>query len=147
MYPSKPFNLLFGLLYLGHFVTFNAYVSSCTIFLNVSVALPVLVLCVRGRTLFARYRTPVTSFQLNPVIRTLCVWVAVLFVGIKSMLFCFPPGLLVTSSHMNHVSTVIGIFWLPLSAYWILYGQQFEGPKFDVIMGIMVEERGHCCCC
>lgn len=43
------FNALFGLLYLGPAVAFGAYVSSCTIFLNVSYAFPVVVLLIRGR--------------------------------------------------------------------------------------------------
>jgi nitrogen fixation-related uncharacterized protein len=42
---------------------------------------------------------------------------------------------------MNYVSAVIGIFLLVLSVYWALYGKQFEGPKFDVIMSIAAEER------
>lgn len=47
------FNLLFGLLYLGPSVAFNAYVASTTIFLNVSYAMPVVILLVRGREVLA----------------------------------------------------------------------------------------------
>jgi choline transport protein len=43
------FNVLFGLLYLGPAVAFNAYISSCTIFLNCSYAGPIIILLVRGR--------------------------------------------------------------------------------------------------
>ena len=135
------FNLCFGLLYLGPSVAFNAYVSSCTIFLNVSVALPVLVLCVRGRAILASYRTPVTPFQFNTLVGTLYNWIAVLFVGITSVFFCFPGALPVDSNHMNYVSAVIGIFVLLCSGYWFAYGDRFEGPKFDLIMGIAADER------
>lgn len=62
------FNLLFGLIYLGKKcqpssfehakdsdslegpeVAFNAYISSCTLFLNLSYAAPVIILLIRGR--------------------------------------------------------------------------------------------------
>ena len=135
------FNLCFGLLYLGPSVAFNAYVSSCTIFLNISVALPVLVLCIRGRSVLAAYRTSSTPFQHGSILGSVINWVAVLFVAITSVFFCFPGALPVDSNHMNYVSAVIGIFIALCSIYWFLYGKRFEGPKFDLIMGIAADER------
>lgn len=98
-------------------------------------------LLIRGRKVLTQFRNQNTPFQLSPVLGTACNWVAVLFVGVTSVFFCFPPDLPVDSSHMNYVSVVIGIFLLVLSVYWLLYGNQFEGPKFDIIMGIAAEER------
>jgi uncharacterized membrane protein len=68
-------------------------------------------------------------------------WIAVLFVAITSVFFCFPGALPVDSNHMNYVSVVIGIFVLVCSIYWFVYGKRFEGPKFDIIMGVAAEER------
>jgi choline transport protein len=111
------------------------------IFLNISFALPVLVLLIRGRKIMSQFCAPGTPLQLGPVLDAISNWVAVLFVGITSVFFCFPQGLPVDSSHMNCVSAVIGIFLLVISVYWVLHGKQFEGPKFDVIMGVAAEAR------
>lgn len=59
------FNVLFGLLYLGPTVAFSAYVSSCTIFLNVSYVFPVVVLLIRGRGILEQWQTEQTSFALG----------------------------------------------------------------------------------
>ncbi|KAF2114462.1 choline transport protein [Lophiotrema nucula] len=134
------FNLCFGLLYLGPSVAFNAYVASCTIFLNLSCALPVVVLLIRGRAELLRHQTPETPFKLGRY-GYLCNVIAVVFVGVTTVFFCFPGALPVSKDNMNYVSAVIGIFLVLLSAYWIMYGSRFEGPKFDVIMGIANEER------
>ncbi|KAL7782934.1 amino acid/polyamine transporter I [Trichoderma ceciliae] len=59
------FNILFGLLYLGPTVAFSAYISSCTIFLNVSYTFPIIVILIRGRKVLDRYQTPMTPFKLG----------------------------------------------------------------------------------
>ncbi|KAH6684973.1 choline transport protein [Plectosphaerella plurivora] len=131
------FNVLFGLLYLGPSVAFGAYIASCTIFLNVSYAFPVITLLVRGRQVLAEHQLPQTPFKLGAwgyVVN----WVAAVFVVVTSVFFCFPVGLPVTSDSMNYVCVVIGIFLVVVEIYWLTYGHRFEGPKFDVIMG----ERG-----
>ncbi|KAI0908172.1 choline transport protein [Ustulina deusta] len=128
------FNALFGLLYLGPSVAFGAYVSSCTIFLNVSYAFPVVVLLIRGRGVLKEWQSENTFFTLGKsgwVIN----WVAAIFVIVTSVFFTFPGTLPVSSNNMNYVTAVIGIFLFLIGTYWILYGKTFEGPKFDVIMG------------
>lgn len=59
------FNLLFGLLYLGPTVAFSAYVASCTIFLNISYASPVIALLVRGRGILVEYQTSKTPAKIG----------------------------------------------------------------------------------
>ncbi|KAF2001725.1 amino acid transporter [Amniculicola lignicola CBS 123094] len=134
------FNLLFGLLYLGPSVAFNAYVSSCTILLNLSCGLPVFILLIRGRSTLTRHQTPDTPFKLGNL-GYLCNGVATVFVGVTTAFFCFPGALPTSKDTMNYVTAVLGIFLLLLGIYWVVYGKQFEGPKFDVIMGVSNEER------
>lgn len=62
---SFVFNAAFGLLYLGPVVAFNAFIASCTIFLNLSYACPVLVLIIRGRHVLYQYQTAETPFKLG----------------------------------------------------------------------------------
>ncbi|TGJ81469.1 hypothetical protein E0Z10_g7296 [Xylaria hypoxylon] len=124
------FNVLFGLLYLGPSVAFGAYVSSTTIFLNVSYVFPVVVLLIRGRGVLKEWQTGQAGFALGKS-GWIINWVAAIFVIVTSVFFTFPGTLPVS----NYVTAVIGIFLLLIGTYWIVYGQTFEGPKFDVIMG------------
>ena len=75
------FNLLFGLLYLGPSVAFNAYVASTTIFLNVSYALPVVILVVRGRKVLAH---TTVAFSLGKY-GYFANYVGIIFVGVTSV--------------------------------------------------------------
>jgi choline transport protein len=76
------FNLCFGLLYLGLTVAFNAYVASCTIFLNVSYAMPVVILLIRGRKILLHM--PGTPFKLG-ISGSALNWISVIFVGVTSV--------------------------------------------------------------
>jgi amino acid transporter len=76
------FNILFGLLYLGPSVAFNAYISSCTIFLNCSYAGPILILLIRGRKTIAEQRP---DFALGKVGGYVANGVAVVYVGVTSV--------------------------------------------------------------
>ncbi|KAH7317000.1 amino acid permease [Stachybotrys elegans] len=127
------FNLLFGLLYLGPEVAFNAYIASCTLFLNLSYAAPVLILLIRGRTMVIE-KSP--DFSLGKgVFGYIVNWTSVLFVLVTSIFYCFPPFLPVDASSMNYVIVVIGIFVLFLVGLWLHKRNAYSGPKFDVIMG------------
>jgi amino acid transporter len=88
------FNILFGLLYLGPSVAFNAYISSCTIFLNCSYAGPILILLIRGRKTIADERP---DFPLGVVGGYVANWVAVVYLGITSavgLMFCGGRGVI-----------------------------------------------------
>jgi choline transport protein len=78
------FNALFGLLYLGPSVAFGAYVSSCTIFLNVSYVFPVVILLIRGRGVLKEWQPENTYFALGKAGWFLNI-VAALFVIITSV--------------------------------------------------------------
>ncbi|KUJ22950.1 amino acid permease [Mollisia scopiformis] len=125
------FNLLFGLLYLGPTVAFNAYVASTTVFLNVSYAMPVLILVLRGRGILDR---ETKAFSLGKY-GYFANCVGIIFVGVTSVFFCFPAALPTTSSNMNYVSAVLGIFVILLTGIWLSYGKQYRGPEFSIILG------------
>lgn len=76
------FNVLFGLLYLGPTVAFNAYISSCTIFLNCSYAGPIIILLVRGRKVITADKP---DFPLGHIRGYLINWVAVIFIVVTSV--------------------------------------------------------------
>jgi hypothetical protein len=79
------FNLLFGLLYLGPTVAFSAYIASCTIFLNVSYACPVVALLVRGRSMLAEYQTNKTPAKMGLRVGAVVNGIAAAFVIVTSI--------------------------------------------------------------
>ncbi|KAI0473271.1 amino acid/polyamine transporter I [Xylariaceae sp. FL0804] len=128
------FNVLFGLLYLGPSVAFSAYAASTTIFLNVSYALPVIALIVRGRRVLEQHQSEHTYFALGKSGGALN-WIAAVFVVATSIFFCFPTSLPVSGDSMNYVTVVIGIFLVLTGTSWVVHGKAFEGPKFETIIG------------
>ncbi|KAG5662434.1 hypothetical protein KAF25_004852 [Fusarium avenaceum] len=126
------FNLLFGLLYLGPEVAFNAYIASCTLFLNLSYAAPVLILLIRGRSLVLE-SPPV--FSLGRIPGYITNYVAVIFVLVTSVFFCFPPAIPINLSTMNYVTAVVGIFLVFVTALWFLKRKSYQGPKLEFILG------------
>ncbi|GKU21780.1 unnamed protein product [Fusarium langsethiae] len=77
-----------------------------------------------------------TTWKFGKVRGLIINYIAVLYVFITSIFFCFPPVLPVTASLMNYVSAVIGIFAIFLIGYWVLYGKKtFQGPELDIILG------------
>jgi amino acid transporter len=88
------FNILFGLLYLGPSVAFNAYISSCTIFLNCLYVGRILILLIRGRKTIADERP---DFPLGVVGGYVANWVAVVYLGVTSavgLMFCGGRGVI-----------------------------------------------------
>ncbi|KNB12705.1 hypothetical protein FOXG_20695 [Fusarium oxysporum f. sp. lycopersici 4287] len=136
------FNVLFGALYLGPTVAFNAFIASCTILLNISYAFPIFVLVIRGRGILAPHQHPHTPWKLGNFWGYLVNWTACLYVSVTSVLFCFPPSLHVTGNTMNYVSVVIAICCLAIAIYWIARGKTFEGPNLETIMA-QREEVAH----
>jgi hypothetical protein len=103
------FNVLFGLLYLGPAVAFNAYISSCTIFLNCSYAGPIIILLVRGRDTVMLKRP---DFPLGRVGGYVLNYVAVIYVVVTSAV-C---NLLVSWSAWTLTDSITQFFLLPATA-------------------------------
>ncbi|KLO85639.1 Uncharacterized protein LW93_14254 [Fusarium fujikuroi] len=136
------FNVLFGLLYLGPAVAFGAYIASCTIFLNVSYVGPVIALLVRGRSILKGYQTRKTPARMGLRTGAVVNVIASVFVVVITIFFCFPTALPVSANTMNYVSAVVGVFYLLLALYWIVYGKTFEGPNFEAIIGQPLQIKG-----
>ncbi|KAF2686886.1 hypothetical protein K458DRAFT_476585 [Lentithecium fluviatile CBS 122367] len=110
---TQIFDLCFGLLYLGPTIAFGVYTTSCTIFLNLSCAMRIAILLLRGRAVLTAHHSPAKPFTLGRW-GYLCSIVSVVFVGVTTA--------------MNYVSAMIGIFLVLLTTYWFVYGRRFEGP-------------------
>ncbi|KPM45643.1 hypothetical protein AK830_g914 [Neonectria ditissima] len=128
------FNLLFGLIYLvGPEVAFNAYIASCTLFLNLSYAAPIIILLVRGRSLVL---ADPPEFSLGNSLGYVMNYTAVIFVLVTSVFFCFPPAIPINLSTMNYVTAVVGIFLVFVTGLWFMKRKTYNGPKLDLILGV-----------
>lgn len=125
------FNVLFGLLYLGPAVAFNAYISSCTIFLNCSYAGPIIILLVRGRGAIMLERP---DFPLGRVGGYILNYVSVIYVIVTSAFFLLPATAAVDTVTMNYVSAVVGIFIVFVAVLWFFKRKSYQGPIFDIII-------------
>lgn len=79
------FNVCFGLLYLGPTVAFSAYVASCTIFLDISYAFPIVILLVRGRGVLAQHQVGKTPFKMGKRLGLVVNVVAALYLIVTSV--------------------------------------------------------------
>lgn len=79
------FNVCFGLLYLGPSVAFSAYVASCTIFLNISYAFPIIVLLIRGRSVLGEHQNERTPFKMGRKLGLVVNIVAMLYLVVTSV--------------------------------------------------------------
>ncbi|KAH6894698.1 amino acid/polyamine transporter I [Thelonectria olida] len=136
------FNALFGLLYLGPSVAFGAYVASCTIFLNISYASPVVALLVRGRRILLEHQTNKTPAKMGVRAGAVVNMIAATFVIITSLFFFFPSALPVSANTMNYVCAVVGGFYVLISLYWLVHGKSFQGPDFEELIGQPLQAAG-----
>lgn len=98
------FNVAFGLLYLGPAIAFNAYISSCTIFLNCSYAAPALILLLRGRHVLTAEQGGRPQFYMGHRAGWAVNAVAVVYVGVTSVFFTFPAAVPVSADTMSECS-------------------------------------------
>ncbi|CZR57515.1 related to HNM1-Choline permease [Phialocephala subalpina] len=118
--PCFVFNLLFGLLYLGPTVAFNA----------------------EGKRNLER-EAKGFEFGLGRW-GYVANYVGIVFVGVTSFFFCLPVALPTTSSTMNYVSAVLGILAILLLGIWLGYKKQYQGPEFGLILGgEALQQRRH----
>ncbi|CAH0036714.1 unnamed protein product [Clonostachys rhizophaga] len=126
------FNLLFGLIYLGPEVAFNAYISSCTLFLNLSYAAPVIILLIRGRKIIM---DEPPEFSLGRIWGNTLNYTSAVYVVVTSVFFCFPPAIPVDAGSMNYVVAVVGIFIIFVTGLWLFKRNTYQGPNIELILG------------
>ncbi|KLT42444.1 amino acid transporter [Cutaneotrichosporon oleaginosum] len=119
----------FGLINLGSSVTTNAILSSSVVFLQISYFIPIAIVFVRGASAFGEHATH-AKWSLGRWRRTIN-GIALAFVVVTTITFCFPPAIPVLSgTTMNWVVVVVALVWLFAGITWAIDGRtQFHGPK------------------
>lgn len=120
---------VFGMINLGSSIALNAILSASVVFLQISYAVPIALMFVRGETAFegrdkghkwslGRWRRPVNG-------------AALVFLLVTTVTFILPPFIPVLSgTSMNWVVLVGGIVWVMCGLTWVVDGRKrFFGPS------------------
>jgi choline transport protein len=120
------FVCVYGLLYLASTTAFNSIVTSAVLFLNISYAIPLAIVAVRGRSKVL----PVRAFNLGKFGYVLDIF-APFWVTLLAVMVCLPPTLPVALGTMNFSSVVlVGIFAIFVT-FWFTIGKNFHGPRIN----------------
>jgi choline transport protein len=109
---------LFGCLYLGSELAFNALIATGLLLQYASYSIPTILVIWRGRSKFqhGEFWYPKLGLLANI---TMLAWTVVVFI-----FYCFPPYSDVQASQMNYVSAVLGIIAIFITSLWFSYAKK-----------------------
>ena len=115
---------LYGLIFIGSTTAFSSIISMSILALNISYAVPQVILLARGRERVL----PSRIFKLGKfgvfVNAFSCAWVA-----FYTLIFCFPVFLPAEVESMNYVSVVLAGIILFILVFWFAQKKKtFTGP-------------------
>ncbi|KAK5163909.1 uncharacterized protein LTR77_010304 [Saxophila tyrrhenica] len=120
--------LIFGCIYLGSSVAFNAIISASVTALGVSYGIPVFL-----NVITLRRKLPERRFSLPAGIGWAANIIGLVYTIITTVLFVFPPFLPVTGTSMNYCIVAFGIILIISGFQWIVDGRKnFEGPRITI---------------
>jgi choline transport protein len=131
--------VIFGCIYLGSTIAFNAIVAASVVALGVSYGLPVALSVMQMRR-----KLPERAFKLPPWLGWTANIIGVVYTLITTVLFLFPPQKQVTGTTMNYCVVAFGIIMIVSALQWIFDGRKtYQGPRMtlDVIDQEIVEAR------
>lgn len=113
---------------LGSTVALNAIMSSAIFFLQLSYAVPIVLLMWRGDAALAEHADGKRAWSLGKWRRPVHI-VALIFLAVTSVVFLFPPFLPVTAESMNYAVVVFVIVLVMCAVAWVMDGREnFRGP-------------------
>ncbi|KDQ09184.1 hypothetical protein BOTBODRAFT_58830 [Botryobasidium botryosum FD-172 SS1] len=116
--------IIFGCIFLGSPSALNAIISSSVVSLNLSYAMPIVILLLRGRN-----RLPIGSFALGNVLGYTTNIVGLIYVIGTTIFFLFPPAFPTNATTMNYTVVVFGVIAIISGLTWIIQGRKhYEGP-------------------
>ncbi|CAG9993028.1 unnamed protein product [Clonostachys byssicola] len=125
---ASTFCILYGLVYIGSSVAFNVFISTSILSLNMSYAIPQVMLLFGDRTKLLPRRYLSLGNYLGPF----CNAFTGLWVVLFMVLFCFPLFIPTTAATMSYVSVVVTAMLLFCAALW--WGGKrngFNGPALN----------------
>ena len=124
--------IIYGLIFLGSSVAFNAILSSSVVALGVSYAIPPLINCLRLRSQLPASR----PFKLGEPLGWACNILGIVYAIVTTVLFIFPPAIPVTGSSMNYCIVAFAIVLIVSALTWIFDGRKnYKGPQITLVAG------------
>ncbi|RSH84156.1 uncharacterized protein EHS24_005660 [Apiotrichum porosum] len=119
--------IVFGLLYLGSSVAFNAILAVAILLLQISYITPIIIVFIRGEKAFAGHSRTYSLGRWRRVVNGL----AIAFAVMTSVIFVFPPAIPVTSgSSMNYAIVAFAVVLIMCGVTWLVDGRKnFTGPR------------------
>lgn len=126
------FVIIFGCIYLGSNAALQAILSASVVLLQISYAIPVILLLCRGRSTLDSvcFHVGPRHFNLGKFGYVINLW-AIFFAVFTTIFFVFPAELPVSSSSMNYtVLVAFGVVPLLAGLSWIFHGRkEYSGPR------------------
>ena len=123
--------VLFGCIFLGSSVAFNAITAASVVALGVSYGIPVTVNLAQGRR-----KLPERAFALPEWLGWTANIIGLAYTVLTTVLFVFPPFLPVSGSTMNYCIVAFAIILLISTIQWFADGRKnYEGPRITIDTG------------
>lgn len=128
LYLNVAVVVVFGCIYLGSSVAFNAIIAASVVALGVSYGIPVAV-CLASR----RRNLPERAFALPSWLGWTANVIGLVYTIVTTVLFLFPPALPVSGSTMNYCVVAFAVILIISTIQWIVDGRKnFEGPRVTI---------------
>ncbi|KAK6068474.1 amino acid permease [Seiridium cupressi] len=128
LYLNVAIVIVFGCIYLGSTVAFNAIIASAVTALGVSYGIPVAL-----NLVYRRQKLPERQFALPAWLGWTANIIGIVYTIITTILFLFPPTSVVDGSTMNYCIVAFAIIILISAFQWIVDGRKnFVGPRFTI---------------
>lgn len=128
LYLNVMVVIVFGCIYLGSTVAFNAIIAASVVALGVSYGLPVAL-----SLAYCRRKLPERSFALPSWLGWTANIIGLTYTIVTTVLFLFPPALPVSGSTMNYCVVAFAIILVISTVQWIVDGRKnFEGPRITI---------------
>jgi choline transport protein len=125
LYLNTSIVIIFGCIYLGSTVAFNAIIAASVVALGLSYGIPVALSLIQ-----LRRKLPERAFSLPPWLGWAANVIGVVYTIITTVLFLFPPALPVDGTSMNYCIVAFSIIVTISLIQWIVDGRKnFHGPR------------------
>lgn len=125
LYLNIAIVVLFGCIYLGSTVAFNAIIAASVVALGVSYGIPIALNVMQMRS-----KLPVRAFALPNAVGWVANIIGLVYTIVTTVLFLFPPAIPVTGTSMNYCIVAFGVIVFISALQWLVDGRKnFEGPR------------------
>lgn len=128
IYLNVAIVVVFGCIYLGSTVAFNAIIASAVVALGLSYGIPIAIYVAYCRT-----KLPTRSFTLSSWLGWTANIIGLVYTVVTTVLFLFPPALPVNGTSMNCCIVAFAIIVLISLFQWVVDGRKnYQGPRMTI---------------